>query len=137
MSLAAWRRCAVSLLCCVVNISVRCSSWVNVAVWAISWLESIGLLGSWYFIWATSSFRNAFWSRLCIGLAELVEVLGVPAGTPPEIGEVTTGLLGVRPAGRGGGCGPWWARLADQRGRVRSRRYRGPVRGGLGSRSAW
>src|SRR2546423_15177918 len=120
MSLAAWRRCAVTMLCCVVNISVSFSTWVNVAVWAISWLESIGLLGSWYFIWATSSFRNAFWSRLCIGLAELVElveVLGVPAGTPPGIGEVTTKLLGGETAGRGGGCGPRWGGLGGRAGR--------------------
>src|SRR2546423_8942262 len=118
MSLAAWRRCAVTMLCCVVNISVSFSTWVNVAVWAISWLESIGLLGSWYFIWATSSFRNAFWSRLCIGLAELVEVLGVPAGMPPEVGVVTGKVLRVRDAGGGGGWRPVVGRSAVMPGKL-------------------
>src|SRR2546430_13566633 len=80
MSLAAWRRCAVTMLCCVVNISVSFSTWVNVAVWAISWLESIGLRGAWRFILVTSRFRNAVWSTACIGLAELVVELGVAAG---------------------------------------------------------
>src|SRR5918998_4051767 len=43
-------------------ISPSFSTWVNWAVWARNWVESAGLLGSWYLSWATSSLRNVSWS---------------------------------------------------------------------------
>src|SRR4051794_12300092 len=38
---------------------VSCSTLVNCAIWLIIWLESVGAIGSWCCIWATSSLRNA------------------------------------------------------------------------------
>src|SRR5687768_8442322 len=43
-------------------ISSSFSTWVKVAVCAMNSLELAGFAGSWYFIWATRSFRNmSFW----------------------------------------------------------------------------
>src|SRR2546428_10387137 len=95
MALAVCMCCAETRLCCAVTSAVSCSTWVNVAVWDIIWLVSIGLLGSWYFICATRSLRNAFSSRLL--LAPAAGVLPVPAvdmPDRPEMGLVTAVLLG-------------------------------------------
>lgn len=41
------------------------------AIWLVTWALSIGLSGSWLFIWATSSLRN----RSCVSAAFLAEVV--------------------------------------------------------------
>jgi len=45
------------MVCC--NCWVACSA-LNCAIWAIVWLSSIGLLGSWFCISASSSLRKSF-----------------------------------------------------------------------------
>src|SRR3954468_23293597 len=57
-------------------------TWVNCAVCARNWVESAGLLGSWYFSWATSSFRNVSWSATDLLLPASVVVLLVYSDVP-------------------------------------------------------
>src|SRR3954462_14369899 len=65
-------------------VAICCSDWVwvSVAVWAIMSALLIGLLGSWYFISATSSFRKVsepIWSgRSTVHVAVLVATDGMP-----------------------------------------------------------
>ena len=59
----------------------------NWAVWPISAVPSVGLLGSWYFSWATSSLRNVSLPIALVGeeaergRAEVGRSAG-PAGSP-------------------------------------------------------
>src|SRR4051794_26825131 len=60
-------------------------TWVNCAVCARNWVESAGLLGSWYFSWATSSFRNVSWSATDLLLPASVVVLLVYSDVPDVV----------------------------------------------------
>src|SRR5204862_2167178 len=93
---------------------VSFSTWVNVAVWDIISLVSIGLLGSWYRIWATRSLRKAFSSGFFDPAVALVVVPLVVIEVPlvvdapvvrPVMALVMMAPSGVRRAGRGRGCG--------------------------------
>jgi hypothetical protein len=54
--------CASAEVCSIcsslVLIWMDCSTWLKAASWATYCVESIGLVGSWFFICATRSFRN-------------------------------------------------------------------------------
>jgi len=53
------RFCALTMAVCDVVSASSFSTIVNCAVCAMNWLESVGLLGSWYLSCATSRLRNA------------------------------------------------------------------------------
>src|SRR4051794_41721134 len=66
---------------------VICSSDENCAIWAMLSLSSDGFIGSWFFIWATISFRKsslprmflsaaAFWADDVAVVAAVVVVVG-------------------------------------------------------------
>src|ERR1700750_617359 len=94
---------------------IACSDcvWVRVAVCAIMSLVLIGLLGSWYFISATSSLRNMslpIWSsRLTADVAVVVATEPVPVGAltgeligkVPPFSHADVEAGGRRRAGRG------------------------------------
>src|SRR5256885_1811842 len=96
MALAACRCCAETRLSCAVTSAVSFSTWVSVAVWDIISLVSIGLLGSWYFICATRSFRNVFPSRLFTALVGAAPAPVVVMPDTPERGLVTVVLPGCQ-----------------------------------------
>src|SRR3954452_17567811 len=61
---------------------VICSSEENCAIWAMLSLSSLGFIGSWFFIWATISFRKSSlpraWSAFLVDDAVLAAVVVVP-----------------------------------------------------------
>src|SRR3954466_3723098 len=69
--------------CCVaVARFVICSSDENCAIWAMLSLSSAGFIGSWFFIWATISFRKSSLPRIwfaaaAAGLVAFVAVVAV------------------------------------------------------------
>src|SRR6185369_12179341 len=74
------------------------STWVNWAVCARNWVESAGLLGSWYLSWATSSLRKVSLSPRSLDLSLPPATGDVGPDVPlipevPEVGEVMTSLL--------------------------------------------
>src|SRR3954452_11146975 len=69
-------------ICC------RLCTWVNIAVWFMKSLALAGLSGSWYFIWATSSFRKVSLPNWSGRSTELEAVVAVAAGEPLMAGVV-------------------------------------------------
>src|SRR4051794_24303238 len=103
---------------------VSCSTLVNCAIWLIIWLESVGAIGSWCCIWATSSLRNASCPSdpprsvrsSCVGVAPVepetpVVVLVLIVRSPPlvdgsgEVGVTRLALARVHRGGRDGRLG--------------------------------
>src|SRR3954454_4538166 len=99
-------------------VAICCSDcvWVSVAVWAIMSALLMGLLGSWYFISATSSFRKVFdpiWSgRSTLVVAEFVAMDDAPltgsvmggsspvqtrTSTPRDVDRVEAGICRLSP----------------------------------------
>src|SRR5437868_4121831 len=71
---------------------------VNCAVSERNWVASAGFAGSWYFSWATSSFRKVSWSIevLVVALVEDVPVaVGVVAGGVVVVPTLVMALLTV------------------------------------------
>src|SRR3954451_15529015 len=64
--------------CVAVARFVICSSDENCAIWAMLSLSSAGFIGSWFFIWATMSFRKSSLPRIWLPLASVFFVLVVP-----------------------------------------------------------
>src|SRR3954447_12781510 len=62
MPVAAWSCWAVTSAVRVLDIEFMVWTWLSVAVCCMKAEVSTGLLGSWYWSWATSSCRNAFGS---------------------------------------------------------------------------
>src|SRR4051795_12072160 len=58
--------------CVAVARFVICSSDENCAIWAMLSLSSAGFIGSWFFIWATISFRKSSLPRTLLSAAGLV-----------------------------------------------------------------
>src|SRR3954468_18596062 len=51
---------------------VICSSDENCAIWAMLSLSSLGFIGSWFFIWATISFRKSSLPRTFLSALALL-----------------------------------------------------------------
>ena len=47
---------------------VVCCNVVNCAIWAAISVSDCGFMGSWYWIWATSSLRKSVWFNTLLGL---------------------------------------------------------------------
>src|SRR3954451_11438332 len=92
---SVWVVCMLSASCCVaVARFVICSSDENCAIWAMLSLSSAGLIGSWFFIWATISFRKSSLPRARSAfLVGDVAVVAVVAAVVPVTGLVAMVLF--------------------------------------------
>src|SRR3954469_14210980 len=78
---------------------VICSSDENCAIWAMLSLSSAGFIGSWFFIWATMSFRKSSLPRTWLPPASVFFVLVVVVVA--VVAAVVGSMAMVRAPGRG------------------------------------
>src|ERR671927_71770 len=75
--------------CVAVARFVICSSDENCAIWAMLSLSSAGFIGSWFFIWATISFRKSSLPRIWLAaVLDDVPVVAAVAVVVPVMGVV-------------------------------------------------
>src|SRR4051794_27592253 len=80
---------------------VICSSEENCAIWAMLSLSSLGFIGSWFFIWATISFRKSSLPRAWSAFLVDDAVLAVAAAVVVA-GGGAVGMCRFRGWGEGG-----------------------------------
>src|SRR5215218_1855014 len=83
---SVWVICMLSASFCVaVARFVICSSDENCAIWAMLSLSSEGFIGSWFFIWATISFRKSSLPRTFLSALALLAAAAVSAAVVPVV----------------------------------------------------
>src|SRR3954453_3550838 len=104
MPVAAWSCCAVTSAVSVLAIEFMVWTWLSVAVCCMKADVSTGLLGSWYWSWATRSCRNAFGSSALRsvdvgvaagGLVAVCWVAAAYAGVPTDERGLVIGFLAL------------------------------------------
>src|SRR3954452_22374440 len=104
MPVAAWSCWAVTSAVSVLDMEFMVWTWLSVAVCCMKADVSTGLLGSWYWSWATSNWRNAFGSSALRsgdaappagGLVAVCWVAAVYAGVPTDERGLVIGFLAL------------------------------------------